>query len=262
MKMRIFASIAGLALFAGLAAAQNQDSKQPPKISEPQRQAILKVQAAAQASNWDGMIQAITNLLENFPDTPYKHRMLIAAMQAAGNENNYEQLVVWGDRVIQDDPNDILARVQLADAIGQHTRENDLDKDQSLKKVEDYAHQALTLLQNANTAPPSVPLNDPAQWPAMKQQLTGEADYALAISAELKKNDADAQKLFQQAIAAEPTNGTFYVRLARIDIKLKQYDDAIAAAQKGIDAPNVAPTVKQIAEQEKAQATSLKASAK
>lgn len=237
-------------------AAQKQ--QQPPKISEAQRQAILKVQAAANAQNWDGMLQAITDLLENFPDTPYKHRMLLAAMQAAGNENNYTQIVIWGDRAIQDDPNDAIARVQIADAIAEHTRENDLDKDQSLKKVDDYAHQALTLLQNASTPPADAPISDPSQWPAFKQKLIGQAEYALAAEAELNKNYPQAQTEFTQASQADPTNAVYFARLAKADVENKQYDDAIAAAQKAIDMPNAPASVKQFAQQQKDRATALK----
>jgi tetratricopeptide (TPR) repeat protein len=221
----------------------------------------MKVQAAAQANNWAGIIQAVTDLLENFPDSPYKHRMIIEALQAAQNENSYEQIVVWSDRAIQDDPNEIFARVQLADSIVGQIHENDLDKADNLKKVDDNANQALTLLQNASTAPANAPINDPSQWPALKQELTGQANYALAGSAELKKNYPDAQKFFQLAIASEPTNATYYARLAKVDLAAKQYDDAIAAAQKAIDMPNAPAVVKQFAQQMKDRATALKGTA-
>ena len=42
----------------------------PPKPkSQKEIEALQKVQAAAQASNWDGEIQAINYALENFADT-------------------------------------------------------------------------------------------------------------------------------------------------------------------------------------------------
>lgn len=237
-------------------AAQNQ--QQQPKISEAQRQAIMKVQTAANAQNWDGMLQAITDLLENFPDSPYKHRMMLAALQAAENENNYTQMVVWGDRVIQDDPNDFIARVQLAEAIAQHTRENDLDRDQSLKKVDDYAHQAISLLQNMSTPPADVPLQNASQWPDYKQKTLGQAYYALAIAAELQKNYPEAQTEFTKASQSDPTNAVYLARLAKADYENKQYDDAIAAADKAMGVADVPANVKQFAQQWKDRATAAK----
>ena len=259
MTKRISTCLTGLAVLAGTAVAQDQ-SKQPP-ISKEQRDAILKVQTAAQANNWDGVIQAVTQVLENFPETPFKHRLIFNAMQAAQNENNYEQTVVWGDRAIQDDPTDVVTKAQLASAIAVHIRENDLDRDQSVKKVNDYANQVLTSLQSMNTAPASAPLNEPSQWPALKQELIGQANYALASAAEVQKNYTDAQKYFQAAITVEPANATYYARLSKTDISLKQYDDAITAAQKALDMPNAPAPVKQFAQAQKDRATALKAAA-
>lgn len=256
MSNRFILAAALAAVTAFPIAAQKQ--QQQPKISEAQRQAIMKVQNAANSQNWDAMLQAITDLLENFPDSPYKHRMLLAALQAAENENNYTQTIVWGDRVVQDDPNDFLARVQLAEAIAQHTRENDLDKDQSLKKVNDYAHQAINILQNMSAPPPDVPLTNPTDWPQLKQKTLAQAYYSLAIAAELQKNYPEAQAQFTKASQDDPTNAVYPARLAKVDYENKQYDDAIAAAQKAIDIPNAPADVKQFAQQWKQRATAAK----
>ena len=259
MSIRL-ATAFGALIAAGLPLAA-QDQK-PPAISEAQKQAIIKVQTANQAQNWAGVLQASTDLLENFPDTPYKQKVSYVALQAAQNSQSYDQQIIWGDRIIQSDPNDILARVQIADSIAQHTRENDLDKDQSLKKIDDYAHQALTLLQNATAAPANLPI-DAAKWPEMKQQLTGQADYALGASAELKKDYADAQKQFQAAADADTANSALYqVRLSKAALEAKQYDVAIAAAQKAIDSPTATPALKSAAQQQQQQATKLKGTAK
>jgi tetratricopeptide (TPR) repeat protein len=251
--------LAALPLFAYQAAQQPQANQ--PKISDAQRQALMKLQTDAQGQKWSDVLTDATSLIENFPDSPYKQKVLYIAMQAAGNLNSYDQLVVWGDRVIQADPGDIFARVQMADATADHIRENDLDKDQSIKKVQDYANQALALLQKATAPPENLPA-DPSQWPAMKQDLTDRAYYALGVVADLKKNYPDAQKNFGLALQGDPTNNFYLARLLRAYIENKQYDDAIAAAQKALDNPASPPAVKETAEKGKAQATALKASAK
>jgi tetratricopeptide (TPR) repeat protein len=254
-------TLAALPLLSQTPAQPPANQANQPKISDAQRQALIKLQTAAQAQKWDEVLQDSTDLLENFPDSPYKQKVLYVALQAAGNAGNYAQLAIWGDRVIQSDPNDIFARVQIADATADHTRENDLDKDQSLKKVDDDAHQALTLLQTATAPPATLPI-DPTQWPAVKQDLTGRAYYALGVSADLKKNYSEAQKDFQAAVQSDATNNIFLARLLKSYIANKQYDDAIAAAQKALDNPASSPAVKTAAETGKQQATTLKASAK
>lgn len=260
MKKRLLMFAAAFALTASSVLAQGQNAQQP-QISAAQRDAIMKVQTAYQGQNWDGTIQAITQLLENFPDTPFKSKVQLLALQAASNERNYEQTVVWGDRIIQSDPNDIIARIQLADAIVEHTRENDLDKDQSLKKADDYATKGLSLLQSANTPPASAPI-DPAKWPEFKQQLAGQAHYALGISAELRKTYPDAAKELQAAAQADPTNALYMARLSKAQNENKQYDDAMVTAQKVIDMPSAAQPVKAFAQQQKTLATTAKGAAK
>lgn len=261
-------TVLAASLFAVLPVlAQQAPAGQPPaqanqpKISDAQRQALMKLQTDAQSQKWSDVLTDATNVVENFPDSPYKQKVLYVAFQAAGNVNSYDQMVVWGDRIIQSDPSDIFARVQLADATADHTRENDLDKEQSLKKVDDYAHQALTMLQSATTPPANLPL-DPAQWPKEKQDLTERCYYALGVSADLKKNYPEAEKDFGMAVQGDPTNNIYLARLLRSYIANKQYDEAIAAAQKALDNPASTPTVKSAAQTAKDQATSLKASAK
>ncbi|HEX4770206.1 MAG TPA: hypothetical protein VH351_05205 [Bryobacteraceae bacterium] len=239
----------------------NQPQANQPKISDAQRQALMKLQTDSQAQKWSDVLTDANGIIENFPDSPYKQNVLYIAFQAAGNSNSYDQLVVWGDRIIQANPNDVFARVQLADAMADHIRENDLDKDQSVQKVNDYAHQALNVLQNATAPPANLPM-DPSQWPAMKQDLTNRAYYALGVAADVKKNYADAQKNFNLAVQSDPTNNFFLTRLLRSYMENKQYDDAIAAAQKALDNPASTPAVKETAEKAKQQATTLKSSAK
>jgi tetratricopeptide (TPR) repeat protein len=250
-----------LAALPVLAYQAAQPQANQPKISDAQRQALMKMQTDAQAQKWSDVLADASGIMENFPDSPYKQNVLYMAFQAAGNANSYDQLVVWGERIIQANPNDIFARVQLADAGADHIRENDLDKDQAVKKVEDYAHQALNILQSATAPPAGLPV-DPAQWPQMKQDLTNRSYYALGVAAMAKKNYPDAVKNFNTAIQTDPTNEFYFKRLETAYIQNKQYDDAIAAAQKAIDNPTSPAPLKESAEKFKQQATSLKGSAK
>lgn len=266
MRIRFAASAAASFLlvmpaFAHRQAAQQQPAQQQPAPNQPRPKsqkevdALKKVQADQQAQNWGQEIQDINAVLENFADTEFKTQLLNMAMDAAQRQNDYAQTVVWGERVIQNDPNDIAARVMLAETIAAHTRENDLDKDQSLKKIDTYANKALDLLKNASTPPVGI---TEAQWPEYKKQLTSQAYDALGQAADLQKKFPDSINKFKSAIDAQPTNSVAIARLSKTYVDAKQYDDAISTADKVIAMNNAPAVVKQFAEQQKALATKLK----
>ena len=241
------------------AAAPAGSQAGPKPKSQKEVDALKKVQAAAQTNDPAAELAAINNVLENFADTEYKPMLLQMAMDAAQRQNDMAQTTLWGDRVIQADPNNIPSRVMLAEVIAQHTRENDLDKEQSLKKVDDYANKALELLKSANSAPPGVV---EGQWPEYKKQLTSQAYDSLGQSADLRKNYPDAIKAYQTAIESQPANPVPLARLSKAYVGNKQYDDAITTADKVLAMNDVPPAVKSFAQTEKEAATKLKGAPK
>ena len=244
---------------AALAQGQQQPAqKGPHPKSQKEVQALQKVQADQQAGNWDQEIQDINGVLENFADTEFKPQLLAMAMDAAQRKGDYAQTVAFGEKALDVNPNDIQTQVLMAETIASHTRENDLDKDQSIKKVQDYANKALEQLKTATTAPAGM---NEAQWPDLKKLLTSQAYDALGQAADLDKKFPDAINHFKTAIDADATNSVPMARLAKAYNDNKQYDDAISTADKVL-ALNTAPAaVKQFAQQQKDAATKLKGAA-
>jgi tetratricopeptide (TPR) repeat protein len=256
MKFRFVAPAATLILAVlPLLAQQPPANKGPHPKSQKELEALQKVQAAQQAGNPDAEIAAINNVLENFADTDFKPQLMNMALAAAGQKNDYAQIMTWGDRVIQIDPNDISARVTLAEATAQHTRENDLDKEQSIKKVDDYANKALELLKTANTPPVGV---QEAAWPDFKKQLTSQAYDALGQAAALDKKFPEAITNYKSAIDAQPNSPVPSARLAKAYVDSKQYDEAISTADKVLAMNDAPAAVKAFAQQQKEAATKLK----
>jgi tetratricopeptide (TPR) repeat protein len=230
-------------------------AKAPQPKSQKERDALMKVQTAAQSNNADEEIKAIDYVLENFDNTDYKPMLLTMGMEAAQAKGDAPKASLYADRLIEVDPNNIAARVMQAEAIAQRTRENDLDKEQSLKRVEELANKGLELLKNASTPPPGT---NEAQWPQMKNQFASEAHDALGQAADLRKNYPEAIKHYQEALQAEPTNAVVTARMAKAYVGNKQYDEAIAAADKVAAMADAPPVVKQFAQQQKDAATKLK----
>jgi tetratricopeptide (TPR) repeat protein len=176
-------------------------------------------------------------------------------MAAAQQKNDFVQVTTWGERAIQADPKNIEARVTLAEAIAQHTREHDLDKAESIKKVNDYANQALALLKAADTPPAGLPAD---QWPQFKKELTAQAYDSLGLVAALDKKFPEAISSYKSAIEANPESSVATARLAKAYVDNKQYDDAITTADKVLAMNEAPPAVKQFAQQQKETATKLK----
>jgi tetratricopeptide (TPR) repeat protein len=259
MKSR-FVAYATALIFAAmpLLAQQAPAAGGPHPKNKEELAALQKVQAAQQARDWDAELAAITNVLENFANTDFKLQLLNMGLNAAQQKNDLPQIVTWGERLMQADPNDITSRVTLAEATAQHTRDNDLDKAQSIQKINDYAHKALDLLNNAK-APEGVP---EAEWPAYKKQLTSQAYDALGQAAALDKKYPEAIASYKQAADADPSAAVSVARMAKAYFDNKQYDDAIATADKVLAMNEAQPSVKSFAQAQKDNATKMKGAAK
>jgi tetratricopeptide (TPR) repeat protein len=257
MKFQSFCKSAAILLLALPLLAQQQPGPRPK--SQKESDALQKVLQAQQAGNWDGEIQAINYVLENFADTEYKTLLLSMAVDAAQNKGDYAQTIAFGEQAIQADPNNITARVTMAEDIAQHTRENDLDKEQSLKKIDDYANKSLELLKNASTPPPGM---NPAAWPDTKKLLTSQSYDALGQAASLRKDYATAITDFKTAVDTDSSNSVALARLSKAYVDNKQYDDGIATADKVLALADAPQSVKNFAQQQKDIATKAKAAAK
>ena len=248
----------GLAAAIVLAGIPILAQQAPKPKSQKEVEALQKVQAAAQSGNYDAEIQAINYVLENFADTEYKNMLLNMAVDAAQRKGDYAQTVAFGEQALQADPSNIITRVALAETIAQHTRENDLDKEQSLKKVDDYANKALELLKTSSAPPTGIA---PDKWPDFKKELTEQAHDALGLAAQLRKKYPEAIDHFKDGLASNPS-AVCEAHLAKAYVDNKQYDDAISTADKVLAMNDAPPVVKQFAQQQKDAATKLKGAAK
>jgi tetratricopeptide (TPR) repeat protein len=240
-------------LWAALPLAAYQ-AKQPKVKTKKEQEALMQVQAAAQKGDPKEELAAIDNVLENFVDTEFKPQLLNMALGAAQQLNDPAQVATWAQRVMDSDPNDVTARVSLAETTAQSMRENDLDKAQNVKKVNDLSHKALDLLKDGGTMPAGLP---ETQWPEYKKELTGRAWAAIAQADAVDKRYPDSVTDYKTALDAYPS-AVMTARLSRAYLLNKQYDDAITTADKAIAMPDAGPQVKNFAQSQKDAATKMK----
>ena len=246
--------VIGMAVLWAVLPVMAYQAKQPKPKSKKEQDALMQVQTAAQGNNPKGELDAINNVLENFADTEFKPQLLSMAMGAAQQLNDPAQVATWAQRVMDNDPNDVAARVSLAETTAQGMRENDLDKADNIKKVNDLSNKALELLKTGGTMPAGLP---EAQWPAFKQELTGRAYAAIAQADSVDKRYPESVTAYKSALDAFPSP-VMTARLSRAYLLNKQYDDAIAAADKAMAMPDAVPQVKTFAQSQKDAATKMK----
>jgi len=227
------------------------------KVKSPkEQQALLAVQVAATP---DAKVQAIESVLTNFADTEFKVPLLQMAMQLELQKDDYAQVVFYGERLLMADPKNAFALINLASETARHTRENDLNKDESLAKVDKWAKDGIEAAKIMPKIRPDVP---DADWDSFKKDMEAQGYVALGMADMLKKNMDGAANDFRQSIeiGATPNPGTL-VRLAQVYLSAGKVDNAIFTLDKAINTPNVPDQVKTVAETLKAQANKAKAAA-
>lgn len=249
VNIAVFTGIAAFAL--GVSPLRAQKVK-----SQKEQQAILAVQTAATP---DDRIKAIENVLENFADTEFKLPLLQMAVQTEEQKGDYTQIVFYGERLLKADPKNAFAQVTLASETARHTRENDLDKDEQLAKVDKWAKDGI---EDAKVAPkPRADVPD-ADWESVRKDMEAQGYVALAMADVLRKNYDSAATNYKQSLSAESTpNPATLVRLAQVYMDQGKLDDANYTLDKAINTPNVPMQVKSIAENFKAQIAKAKATA-
>ena len=243
---RAFRNIAALT-WAGLALGFSPLWAQKPK-SQKEQQAILAVQVAKTP---DERIAAIEKVLTDFADTEFKVALLQMAVQAEQQKNDYAQIVFYADRLLKADPKNTFALVTLASETARHTRENDLDKDEQLSKVDKWAKDGI---EAAKTMPKIRPDVSDADWEGVRKDMESQGFVALGMADVLRKNYDGAAANYRQSIEVGSTpNPATLVRLAQVYMAQGKLDNANFTLDKAINTPDVPAQIKQIAETMKAE---------
>ncbi len=254
MRMRtIVAVIAGLTCGSALMFGQAK----PPKVKS-QKEAEA-VQAMFQAQDPDTRIAAAETVLTKFADSDFKAYALQMEAMSYQQKGDPERTIIFSERVLEVDPKNYVSMLTLANTIAQKTREFDLDREEKLAKAEKYARDAIQLVNAAEKPRPD--LTD-ENWAQAKQELIAQAHEALGLANMVRKKWDAAIAEYKLAIEGNPTpEPATMVRLGAVYNSAGKPDEAIAILNKLLAIPNLHPTIKSIAEQERAKASAIKARA-
>lgn len=252
---KAFQNVAVIAGVVTLAAGFSPLRAQKVK-SQKEQQAILAVQVAKDS---DERIKAIENVLTNFADTEFKTVLLQMAVQTEVDKGDYAQTVFYADRLLKADPKNAFALITLASETARHTRENDLDKDEQLTKVDKWAKDGI---EAAKTTPKVRQDVSDADWEGYRKDLQAQGYVALGMADVLRKNADGAINNYKQSLMLGSTpNPATMVRLAQVYMSVGKLDDANFTLDKALSTPNIAPQIKSVAENFKAEIAKHKTAA-
>ena len=208
---------------------------------------------AARTQSPDATIKAAEDLLGKFADTAYKEVALLLEADAYQQKGDYVSAEITNQRVLEANPKNPQASMQLGELIMQHVGENDLDKEEQLSKSEKDFNQALESLDTR----PNTGISD-AQWEEAKKFMRAELQNDLGLAAIKRKKYDAAVADFKLAIEGDP-QPAYQVRLAMAYQKTGKNDEALAICDKLLADPQLHPAIKQVAQGVQKMATQAKA---
>jgi tetratricopeptide (TPR) repeat protein len=221
---------------------------------------VAAIQAVQAANTPDEQIKAIENVLTNFADTEYKNVLLQMAVQIEEQKGDFAQTVFYAERLLEADPKNAYALDTLASETARHTREFDLDKEEKLTKVDKWAKAAIDAAPNAPKPNATIP---DAQWDNAKKDMQAQGYEAMGMAASLRKKYDDSIADYKQALAVgSAQDPATWLHLGQAYLDANKLDDASAAFDKALTAPNVSPQIKSIAQAKKDETAKRKAGAK
>lgn len=256
MRKRVLLATMALSSVAAFLAAQDQ-SKQPPTVVVPKKAGSAKEAAAikkiTEAKTDDDRIAAVDALITNFADTAFKGVALFEAAEAADHKQDYAKAVSYGELSIQADPTRFDALILVAGELAQHTGKYDLDKEEKLTKAEKYVAQATTMIPTA--AKPQGGVSD-SDWDGFKKDeiAAGHKDLGLVAAARSKWDVAATEYKLSLDSGTTP-DAVVMARLSNAYNEAGKYTEGLAMANKVLAMPDLNPTVKNFADQEKTRAT-------
>ena len=220
-----------LCLLVGLIFSASAQQAQPQPKSQEELDALMAIQSAASA---DQRVMLATKFLKDYPKTEFKEFGNYMLMLSYQQLNDFENMLLFGERTLEENPDNVGTLLQLAFAIPNRTREFDLDKDEKLARAEDYAKRALTLVPNMEKPNPNVP---DEEWLTSKRDFMSQGNESIGLVAMKRADYPVAEEMLRKALtlAVKQSGSTMYYladalhQQGKKDEALGMIDQSIAA---------------------------------
>ena len=252
--LRFFTSVC---VAAGMLAAQ---SANPTPAKPKTKKELDAVRAMYAAQTPDDQIARAKELIDKFADSDFRSSAFYVMAAASDLKRDLDNVVVYGEQAVAVDPMNFGSMALMSKAIAMGTKKFDLDKADKLTRADKLAKDAIELSKKAPK--PNAELTD-AQWASAVKDIVEPAYEGLAFESIAKDDYAGCADNFKLAVASmSQLEPALLVRGGHCSLMAKKYDDAIAAFDQAINAPNSVQVIKDVATKEKSQAMQLKSAAK
>lgn len=222
------------------AAAQPAEPAGPQPKSQEELDALMAIQNAAGPAD---RAAAADKLLKDFPETEFTEFANYMQMLAYMEMNDFDNMVIFGERTLEINPDNVGVLLQLASTIPTRVGTFDLDKEEKLGKAEDFANKAMTLVPNLAKMDPAM---TDEQWLMVKKDFMGQANEALGLVAGKRDEHDKAVEYLTKSLtlASQQSSQTFYF-LAEAYQKLGKKDEGLNAINKTLELGNFPPSLAQ-----------------
>jgi tetratricopeptide (TPR) repeat protein len=254
---KILTVLAAVCVVAGMLAAQSA-SPTPPKPKGKKELDAVRAMYAAQTP--DDQIAKAKELIDKYADSDFRGSAFYVMAAASDLKRDLDNVVVYGEQAVAVDPMNFGSMALMSKAIAMGTKKFDLDKADKLTRADKLAKDAIDLSKKAPK--PNAELTD-EQWASAVKDIVEPAYEGLAFESLAKEDYAGCAENFKLAVASmSQLEPALLVRGGHCSLMAKKYDDAIAAFDQAINAPNSVQVIKDVAGKEKSQAVQLKSAAK
>jgi tetratricopeptide (TPR) repeat protein len=231
-----------------------------PKVPQAKSQEEFKAYEAVMSQKDPvAMDSAASEFATKYPESELREpifQQLCTVYDAAGASDKSVELA---RKTLQINPNNAVALVTLAGNLAEHTKENDLDRNERLDESIASAKKALGLIPDM-----SLPTNyTPDQVAQIKDMLRSWSYDAIGMASYMKKDYPASEEAFTKSTDLQKTrpNPVTYLRLSLAQDKQTKYTAALASIDQClVSAPKDSP-VENLAKQEKERLTKLTAAA-
>jgi tetratricopeptide (TPR) repeat protein len=229
MNRMILVGLVALLVTPHLLAQAQPEQQGPRPKSQEESDALMAVQNATDA---DGRIKAAQKVLMEFKKTEFKEWLLYMIVVSAGEKKDYVEMEVYGDRLLEANPEHGLVLVDLGYLIAGQARVDDLNKSERLAKAEGFAKRALRVIP---TMPKPNPQVTDELWLSERKTMMAQVHETLGIVAYMRDDYAGAEESFRKSIAAaSQLRGTAYVRLGQALLDQGKLAEAEEASDKAM----------------------------
>jgi tetratricopeptide (TPR) repeat protein len=238
--------------FVGLALAcapVMMAQSKPPQPSKQESKALQNLAKLAHnpATTGPQMEAAITAFNTQFPTSAFLANAFTDGLQfyQTPPHVNYEKSLFYGEQTLKADPDNLYALTTIGDIIPNNASSTDLDFAQRVQEATQDDNHALQVVQTAGAT-----INGHLFTLAMKNSVEATAYSSLARLADKQQKYADEVGYYQKAIPFDPAGeqAVDYFYMARAQIQMKQYTQALASLDACSKAAPDNPQVQQAVE--------------